>query len=70
MPIIDSQVHAYEANTPKRKPGTHHKNRFTHLDRHKNNSFPLRGKVRMGVGLNDYQPIPTLALPLKGREDS
>jgi hypothetical protein len=31
-------------------------------------SFPLRGKARMGVGLNIFSPIPTPTLPLKGRE--
>jgi hypothetical protein len=31
-----------------------------------NDPFPLRGKVRMGVGY--ARPIPTPTLPLKGRE--
>jgi hypothetical protein len=37
-------------------------------------SFPFRGKVGMGVGVALHssapplKPIPTLALPLKGRE--
>jgi hypothetical protein len=32
-------------------------------------SFPLRGKAGMGVGeASDRYPIPTLTLPLKGRE--
>ena len=31
-------------------------------------TFPFRGKAGMGVGAKRHQPIPTLALPLKGRE--
>ena len=30
--------------------------------------FPFRGKDRMGVGQSTLNPIPTLPLPLKGRE--
>ncbi len=44
------------------------KNPFSDRQTKKTDSFPFRGKDRMGVGLTTRQPIPTPTLPLKGRE--
>ncbi len=58
---------AASANTGPDHLGIHS---CTVLQTFQRNSFPFRGKAGMGVGWTQPPPIPTLALPLKGREFS